>query len=106
MVSFELNGKQYPWFHRMPEGQWREVRQFVYERDGGLCRYCGDPVELNKCHIHHVFELGQGGTNHPSNLKTACVDCHKKRHPFMKSARDNFCGTGPVRKDGDGFNKA
>jgi 5-methylcytosine-specific restriction endonuclease McrA len=92
MVSFELNGKYYPWFHRMPEGKWREVRQFVYERDQGRCRYCGAPVRLDECNIHHALELSQGGSNHPSNLKTLCKNCHKERHPFMKSARDKLCG--------------
>ncbi len=90
MDTFELNGKRYPWHHRMPIAQWREVRQYVYEHDGGLCQYCDDPVELNACHIHHVLELSEGGTNHPSNLKTLCIKCHKKRHPFMQTARDKL----------------
>ena len=90
MVTFELNGKQYQWFKRMPDNQWREIRQFVYERDNGICQYCGEHTELNECNIHHVFELNQGGTNHPSNLKTLCKNCHKKRHPFMFTARDKL----------------
>lgn len=92
-ITFELNGKQYQWFHRMPESLWREIRQFVYERDGGKCLYCTTPVRLDECHIHHVFELSQGGTNHPSNLKTLCKDCHEKRHPFMRSARSKARAT-------------
>lgn len=72
----------------MPEFQWREIRQFVYERDGGKCVYCATPVRLDECHIHHVLELSQGGSNHPSNLKTLCIECHKKRHPHMRTARD------------------
>jgi len=95
--TFALNGKFYPWFGRMPVGQWREVRQYVYARDGGLCRYCYCEVELHKCHIHHVLELSCGGSNHPSNLKTLCVECHKYRHPFMRTARDKLRGEGKVR---------
>ena len=94
VVTFELNGRQYPWFRRMPEHQWREVRQFVYARDNGLCQYCQKETELNKCHIHHVLELSEGGSNHPSNLKTLCKNCHKKRHPFMLDARDNMLLSG------------
>lgn len=83
MDTFTLNGKQYPWHHRMPINQWREVRQFVYARDEGKCRYCGMDVELYKCHIHHTLPLSESGTNHPSNLKTLCANCHKIRHPHM-----------------------
>lgn len=92
MVTFCINGKQYQWFRRMPTHEWRVIRQYVYERDKGLCLYCGEPVELNKCHIHHVLELSHGGSNHPSNLKTLCKKCHKNRHPFMKDARDKLYG--------------
>jgi 5-methylcytosine-specific restriction endonuclease McrA len=88
MSTFELNGKQYPWFTRMPMHLWRVMRQHVYKRDEGKCKYCGKPTELFECHIHHIFPLGEGGTNHPSNLKTVCSICHKIRHPHMRTARD------------------
>jgi len=90
MDTYDLNGKKYQWFKRMNVYQWREIRQFVYERDKGLCQYCKAQVELNECHIHHVFELNQGGTNHPTNLKTACKRCHKNKHPFMKDVREKL----------------
>jgi 5-methylcytosine-specific restriction endonuclease McrA len=90
MVKFSINEKEYPWFTRMPIIQWREIRQFVYERDGGLCQYCGKVVRLDECHIHHVLELSENGSNHPSNLKTLCKDCHKNRHPFMKTAKEKY----------------
>lgn len=76
---------RFPWYGRMSLDIWRPLRQWVYERDGGKCQYCGNPVELFECHIHHVLELSQNGTNHPSNLKTLCIPCHKDRHPFMKT---------------------
>jgi 5-methylcytosine-specific restriction endonuclease McrA len=86
----EFPGKKFPWFKRPSEPLWRMLRQYAYERDGGKCRYCGDVVELNECHIHHILELSQGGTNHPTNLKTSCKKCHKIKHPFMKDARDKL----------------
>jgi 5-methylcytosine-specific restriction endonuclease McrA len=86
----EYPGKKFPWFKRPPEYLWRLLRQFVYERDGGKCSYCEKLVELFECHVHHVLELNQGGTNHPSNLKVSCRDCHKDKHPFMKDARDKM----------------
>jgi 5-methylcytosine-specific restriction endonuclease McrA len=82
----ELPGLRFPWYTRMPIDLWRQLRQFVYQRDNGACQYCGESTELFNCHCHHVLELSEGGTNHPSNLKTLCRECHKKRHPFMLSA--------------------
>jgi 5-methylcytosine-specific restriction enzyme A len=86
----EFPGKKFPWYRRPPVELWRILRQYVYERDKGECQYCGCKVELTDCHIHHVLELNQGGTNHPSNLKTSCKNCHKKIHPFMMDARDKM----------------
>lgn len=81
----ELPGLRFPWYGRMNLDLWRPLRQHVYQRDGGCCRYCGIPVELFECHIHHVAELvATAGTNHPSNLKVSCVKCHKEKHPWMK----------------------
>jgi 5-methylcytosine-specific restriction endonuclease McrA len=87
---FVLNGKNFPWHWRMPAALWREMRQYIYARDGGRCQYCGEPVELFECHIHHVLELSESGTNHPTNLKTACIGCHKKRHPFMRTKLESL----------------
>ena len=89
-MGFEWSGEVYPWFGRMPVKLWRKLRQSVYHHDGGRCKYCAAPVELFGCHIHHVLPLSENGTNHPSNLKTLCVKCHKKRHPHMKTTRDKL----------------
>lgn len=78
------------WHRRMPINEWRVLRQYVYARDGGKCRYCGVAVELFQCHIHHVQPLQEGGTNHPTNLKVLCVPCHQKRHPFMLTPLDRL----------------
>jgi 5-methylcytosine-specific restriction endonuclease McrA len=86
----DFPGVLFPWHRRMPTDLWRKVRQHVYERDGGKCRYCGEPTELFECHIHHVLPLSEGGVNHPSNLKTLCKGCHEHRHPFMLSALERL----------------
>ena len=86
----DLPGMRFPWYTRMPRDLWNRLRQFVYERDKGRCCYCSAPVELFECHIHHVLELSEGGTNHPTNLKTLCCGCHKGRHPFMLTAQEKY----------------
>lgn len=80
----------FPWYGRMNLDLWRPLRQWVYNRDKGICQYCQNPVEFKSHHCHHIFELGSGGTNHPTNLKTSCISCHKIRHPFMKTANDRL----------------
>lgn len=79
----ELNLK-IPWYGRPKLEDWVKLKQWIYERDKGICHYCQNPVEYHKSHCHHVLELSEGGSNHPSNLKTLCIECHKVRHPFMK----------------------
>jgi hypothetical protein len=86
----ELPGMYFPWYTRMSVELWRPLRQYVYQRDKGLCQYCGTQVELIKCHIHHVLELSESGTNYPTNLKTLCVPCHKDRHPHMNDSLLNM----------------
>ena len=86
----ELPGLVFPWYKRMPEDLWRAMRQHVYQRDHGRCCYCVGPTELFECHCHHVLPLSEGGTNHPTNLKTLCPVCHKTRHPFMLTAKEKY----------------
>lgn len=80
----ELPDLRFPWFGRLPVELWRPLKQFVYERDKGICQYCRNQFRYEVTNCHHVLELFESGTNHPSNLKTVCLDCHRIKHPFMK----------------------
>jgi 5-methylcytosine-specific restriction endonuclease McrA len=86
----QIDGVRFPWHGRPQIDDWIKLKQFVYQRDEGICQYCLQPVEYMHTHCHHVLELSEGGTNHPSNLKTLCRECHKVRHPFMQSVRDKM----------------
>jgi 5-methylcytosine-specific restriction endonuclease McrA len=81
----ELPGLYFPWYGRLSIEMWRPLKQFVYERDKGICDYCKEQYPYEQTHCHHTLELSEGGTNHPTNLKTLCHNCHKERHPFMKT---------------------
>lgn len=81
---------RFQWYGRPKLEDWVKLKQYVYERDLGICQYCLEQTPYEKTHCHHVFELQDGGTNHPSNLKTLCHKCHKDRHPFMKSMREKY----------------
>ena len=61
-----------------------KIRKEVFERDGGICQYCGrltDALDktayfLSSAHCHHVKHKSQGGKNIPEDLNTCCFECH------------------------------
>lgn len=53
-----------------------ELREYVFDRDGGQCRFCGDRQGLV---VDHIVSLRNGGTNHPQNLQTLCRDCNVRK---------------------------
>lgn len=59
---------------------WKEVRRRVLERDGSHCQECNKPladVPTWFTEVHHILPRERGGGDHPSNLKTLCVVCHR-----------------------------
>ena len=59
---------------------WKEVRKRVLARDGSLCQECNKPladIPSWFTEVHHIVPRERGGSDHPSNLKTLCVVCHR-----------------------------
>jgi len=59
---------------------WKEVRRRVLERDGSHCQECNKTladVPTWFTEVHHIVPRERGGGDHPSNLKTLCVVCHR-----------------------------
>lgn len=59
------------------------LRAFVIERDGEVCRYCGDtegPFEVD-----HLHPVSRGGTDDPENLGVACGGCNRAKGPKLIS---------------------
>ena len=48
----------------------------IFHRDGFRCCYCGQHAGQSELVIDHVVPVSRGGTNHPTNLKTACLGCN------------------------------
>lgn len=48
----------------------------ILRRDGFRCRYCGKQAAEAELHVDHLRPRAEGGTDHPSNLVTACADCN------------------------------
>ncbi|MBI4789589.1 MAG: HNH endonuclease [Chloroflexi bacterium] len=66
-------GSEYPY-------DWDRIRQQALTRDGHRCGNCGSNTKLQ---VHHIVPLSKVGTNQLSNLRTLCLDCHKRVHPYM-----------------------
>lgn len=65
----------------------RERRLKIWKRDGYKCHYCGcavfkargDNQFNNTATVDHVIPRSKGGTNHASNLVTACRRCNNAK---------------------------
>lgn len=58
------------------------LRERIFERDGRVCRYCGDTD--GPFHIDHIKPVARGGADGEDNLCVACQSCN-----FAKAARFN-----------------
>jgi len=55
-------------------------RLSIYLRDGLSCAYCGESVESGiKLTLDHIIPYSKQGSNHESNLITACSTCNSAR---------------------------
>lgn len=54
----------------------RRLRFEILRRDNHTCRYCGAIAPDVKLTVDHVMPAALGGSNDPTNLVTACVDCN------------------------------
>jgi hypothetical protein len=79
MLNPEVKGEGY---QRGPRYK-RSLREFLAERDGKKCAYCGrEGVKLTE---DHVIPKSKGGTDCAWNRVLACVPCNQKKG--AKSAR-------------------
>lgn len=53
-----------------------KVRVSVLHRDGYKCVFCGRTARQVELHVDHKVPFSKGGSNHPSNLQTLCIDCN------------------------------
>jgi 5-methylcytosine-specific restriction endonuclease McrA len=73
MQNPEISGVKY----QQGELQGYEVREYLLEKWGRKCAYCGcDDVSLQ---IEHIVPRSRGGSDRVSNLTLSCNDCNQKK---------------------------
>lgn len=72
-----------PYDEYLKTDHWQQVRQEAHKRDGGRCRVCNSPENLN---VHHrTYE--RLGEELPDDVTTLCQPCHEMFHANLKLAR-------------------
>lgn len=64
---------------RRPIG--REVRQAVFERDGGRCVECGSAFDLQ---YDHVIPVALGGAGTVANVQLLCAPCNQGKGAALR----------------------
>lgn len=60
--------------------QWRQVRAYVYSRDGAQCQSCGNILDNRKVADHlHPLKYAPAEKLDTSNLWTLCYKCHSRK---------------------------
>lgn len=73
MQNAEISGVEY----QQGELAGYEVREYLLEKWGRHCVYCG--VKDVPLEIEHIVPKSRGGSNRVSNLTLACQDCNQKK---------------------------
>jgi 5-methylcytosine-specific restriction endonuclease McrA len=73
MLNAEISGVEY----QQGELAGYEVREYLLEKFGRKCAYCG--ATNTRLEIDHVHSRSKGGSNKVSNLTLACEPCNKAK---------------------------
>lgn len=52
----------------------------IFERDGGVCHLCLQPVGLDDLEIDHVIPIAVLGTHEPANVAASHMACNRAKH--------------------------
>lgn len=80
--------------------QSKRVRQEIFERDKGICQYCGDG-NANSYIVEHIIPAFHGGVARHYNLVLACQKCNttKRRQVWIPKNFEEITSEHPEWKN-------
>ena len=55
------------------------TRREVYEKQGGICRVCGEHFALSQMEADHITPWIEGGKTIANNCQMLCRDCNRRK---------------------------
>jgi 5-methylcytosine-specific restriction endonuclease McrA len=84
--SIQINGHKSIWIWRIRKQISPDIRNYIFKRDEGACRYCGKELK-SKFHIDHIIPFSKGGADEIENFALACTECNlKKKDKSLKES--------------------
>lgn len=56
-----------------------DIRERVYEKQGGICPICGEHFELNEMEADHIIPWSKKGKTEESNCQMLCMKCNRTK---------------------------
>ena len=57
----------------------KEQLTFLYQKTGGICRYCKKGITSSSAQPDHKTPISKGGTNYLSNFELICGTCNRDK---------------------------
>lgn len=55
----------------------------IYDRQNGLCAYCGQHRNIKYMTVDHIIPLSRGGTDSLGNLQCTCKKCNGLKEDML-----------------------
>lgn len=76
MENMKISGKAY----QQGELMGYEMRNYLLEKTGYTCQYCGGTSKDKRLEIEHIHPKSRGGSNRLNNLTIACRSCNSDKN--------------------------
>lgn len=66
-------------YDKIPAYYIKLTRRSLFNRDGGICQYCGTEVSKYSFTVDHVVPRSKGGKSDWKNMVVACRECNNRK---------------------------